>query len=141
MTRTRPPIWFWIVIALLILWGLSGVFGFYMSVSSSARAQMSAYDRSLYENAPGWYMPVYAVAVWAGLGGSVLLALRRRLAQPFYVASFVAVVVMFGWTFAATDLIAVKGVATAVTFPILIGLLCVFEIWLARRAERRGWIG
>ncbi len=141
MTRTRAPILFWIVVVLLILWGLSGTVGFYMSLSEATRAQMSAYDRSLYENAPGWYMPVYGVAVWGGLFGSVLLLLRRRIARWFYVASLVAVVVMFGWTFAMTDLIAVKGVATAVAFPILIALIGAFEIWFAGYAERRGWIG
>jgi hypothetical protein len=141
MSRTRPPLWFWIVVALLILWGLSGLVGFYMGVSEAARAQMSAYDRSLYENAPGWYLPVYGVAVWAGLIGSALLAFRRLVARLFYIASLVAVLVMFGYTFAATDLIAVKGVATAVTFPIVIALIGAFEIWLAGHSERRGWIG
>jgi hypothetical protein len=140
MSRTRPPLWFWIVVALLILWGLSGLVGFYMGVSEAARAQMSAYDRSLYENAPGWYLPVYGVAVWAGLIGSALLAFRRRVARLFYIASLVAVLVMFGYTFAATDLIAVKGVATAVTFPIVIALIGAFEIWLAAHSERHGWI-
>ena len=141
MSRNRPPLWFWIVLALLILWGLSGVFGFYMSLSAATRAGMSAYDRALYENAPRWYMPVYGIAVWAGLIGSVLLAFRRRVARLLYVASLVAVVVMFGYTFAATDLIAVKGVATAITFPIVIVLIGAFQIWLAGHAERRGWIG
>jgi hypothetical protein len=137
----RPPVWFWVAAAVLILWGLSGVFGFYMSLSAAARAQMSAYDRSLYENAPEWYMPVYGAAVWSGLIGSVLLAFRRRIARLFYIASLVAVVVMFVWTFAATDLIAVKGIATAVTFPMLIALIGAFQIWLADHAARRGWIG
>ena len=141
MTRTRPPIWFWIVVGVLVLWGLSGILNFYLSLSEGMRAQMSAYDRALFERAPAWYMPVYGIAVWAGLAGSALLVLRRRLARPFYIASLVAVMVMFGWTFAATDLIAVKGVATATGFPILVALICAFEIWLAGHALRHGWIG
>ena len=141
MARTRPPLWFWIVTALLIGWGLVGVIGFYMGLSESVRAQMDAYDRGLYENAPGWYMPLYGIATWSGLLGSVLLGLRRRWARPIYVVSLVAVVVMFGWTLVMTDLIAVKGFVTAAAFPIFIALVAAFEIWLAGYAEKRGWIG
>lgn len=136
----RPPLWFWIVVALLILWGIVGVIGFYMGTSESVRAQMTAYDRGLYDNAPGWYMPVYGVATWSGLIGSIVLALRRRFARPLYIVSLVAVVVMFGWTFAMTDLIAVKGVVTATAFPIFIAAVAVFEIWLAGEAAKRGWL-
>jgi hypothetical protein len=141
MTTNRPPLWFWIVVALLIGWGIVGVTGFYMGVSDSVRAQMDAYDRSLYENAPGWYMPVYGAATWAGLLGSVLFAFRRRWARPVYIVSLVAVVVMFGWTLGMTDLIAHKGLVTAAAFPIFIALVGAFEIWLATYAVRRGWIG
>jgi hypothetical protein len=140
MTTTRPPVWFWIVVALLIGWGIVGVIGFYMGLSDSVRAQMDAYDRGLYESAPGWYMPVYGIATWAGLLGSVLLAFRRRLARPFYIVSLVAVVVMFGWTLGMTDLIVVKGFVTAAAFPIFIAAVGAFEIWLANHAARRGWI-
>lgn len=141
MARTRAPVGFRIAVVVLILWGIVGVFAFHASFVESVRATMDAYDRRLYDSWPVWYAPVYGVAVWSGLIGSVLLALRRRVARPVYVASLVAVVIMFGWTFVATDLIAVKGVLTAVAFPVGIALICVFEIWLAGHAARRGWIG
>ena len=141
MTDKRPSIWFRIVVALLILWGIVGVIGFHMGLSDSVRAQMDAYDRHLYESAPGWYMPIYGLAVWSGLIGSVLLALRRRLARNVYIISLAAIVVMFGWTLGTTDLIARKGLVTAAAFPIFIAAVAAFEIWLSRHARRRGWIG
>jgi hypothetical protein len=50
------------------------------------------------------------------------------------------VIAMFGYVFAATDLIAVKGVVVATAFPILIALIGIGEIWFATRARRRAWI-
>ena len=47
---------------------------------------------------------------------------------------------MFGWMFLATDIIAVKGVATAMGFPIVIAVIGTFAIWLGKRATERGWI-
>ena len=140
--RVKPPTWFWIVAALLALWGVMGVVGFHVDVATSAadRAKLDPYDQQLYATRPPWLIACYAVAVWAGLIGSLLLLVRKRLALPLYVASLVAVLVMFGWMFVMTDIIAHKGVLVATGFPILVALLCVLEIWLARLAKKRGWI-
>lgn len=140
--RVKPPTWFWVVAGLLLLWGATGVAMFYSSLhmTPEALAQLSDYDRGLYTERETWFLVVYGVAVWGSLIGSLLLLLRRRWARPVYVVSLVAVIVMFGWMFVATDIIAVKGVLVATGFPILIALIGGFQIWFAKRATERGWI-
>ena len=54
--------------------------------------------------------------------------------------SLIAIVVMFGWMFLATDIIAAKGIWTTY-FPAMIFIVGLFTIWFARRARARGWIG
>ncbi len=54
--------------------------------------------------------------------------------------SLVLVVAMFGYMFAMTDLIAVKGFTAAAGIPILVAAIGVLEIWLAGLAHRRRWI-
>ena len=140
--KAKPPLWFWIAGVALLLWGVSGVAAFYTSfhMTPEALAALSDYDRKLYTDRATWFILVYGVAVWAGLIGAALLLLRRRLAQPLFILSLIAVIVMFGWMFLATDIIAVKGVATAMGFPILIAVIGTFAIWLGKRAAERGWI-
>lgn len=142
MTTTRPPAWFWIVGVLLLLWGLMGVVTYYMSfhMSPAALEAMTEYDRRLYTDRAPWFIVTYGVAVWGALLGTLLLLLRRAWARPVYLVSLIAVVVMFGWLFLGTDLIAVKGVLTATGFPIVIALIGLFQIWLAGAARQRGWI-
>jgi hypothetical protein len=137
----RAPAWFWILGGMLLLWSIVGVAMFLLSLHLSApvRAGMSAYDQHLYDSQPGWYYLVYGVATWAGLIGSALLLARRRLAQAFYIVSLVAVVVMFGWMFTTTDIIAVKGLATAAGFPVVIALIAALQIWFAGYAAGRWW--
>ena len=48
---------------------------------------------------------------------------------------------MFGYAFAATDLIAHKGLVQVLPFPLFIAAVGVFSIWFTGLAMRRGWIG
>jgi hypothetical protein len=137
---TKPPTWFWIVAGLLILWGLAGCASFWMHLNFDP-GTATAEDRQIYAQLPGWLNAVYAVSVGGGLLGSIALLARSRWAVPLYLASLVAVIVQFGWTFAMTDLLALKGAAATVPFPLFIGAAAVFQVWLSTRARRRGWIG
>jgi hypothetical protein len=139
----KPPLWFWVLAGLLALWGGMGVAGYHVDLATSPadRAGLDAYDRQLYATRPAWFMLCYGLAVWSGLLGSLLLLARRRFARPLFLVSLAAVVVMFGWMFVATDIIAHKGVLVATGFPVVIALLCLLEIWFAGLAQRRRWIG
>lgn len=141
--KSRPPLWFWIVAILITLWGAMGVYAFYADVTmgEAARAQLSAYDRNLLASRPGWFPWLYGASVWSGLFGGIALLVRSAWARPLFVVSLVTIVVMFGFIFIATDLIAVKGVGPATGFPIFIAVVAIFQIWLAGLARRRGWIG
>lgn len=141
--RQKPAGWFTAVAVLLVLWGLAGCASFYAHVAYGADIDPKAtdWDRAFYASLPGWLNIVYAVAVGAGLLGSVALLLRSKFARPLYIASLIAVVVQFGYIFAATEIIAHKGVVVATGFPIFIALVAIFQIWFAGYAQRRGWLG
>lgn len=140
--RQKPPAWFVIVAVLLVLWGLAGCASLYLHIAYGPAMNPDAtdWDRAYFSALPMWFTLVYAVAVGAGVLGSLALLMRSKLAVPLYILSLIAVVIQFGYVFAATDLIAHKGVAIAVPFPLVIAALAVFQIWFAKRAERRGWI-
>ena len=81
----------------------------------------------------------YAIAVWVGLLGTVMLLLRRRLAQPLLLVSLVAAIVTF-LPYAVvpqvrdnitTNDIAVAIVVLAITWTIF---------WFARHSVQRGWL-
>ncbi|HET9510998.1 MAG TPA: hypothetical protein VFO80_07570 [Sphingomonas sp.] len=141
--RTKAPAWFWIVAVLLTLWGAMGVFACIQQFRLGADAMGPAddYYRALYAALPAWYNIVYAVATGLGFIGSVALLLRSRLARPLFLVSLIAVIIQFGWLFATTDMIAVRGFAVAAGFPIFILVVAVFQVWLTGLAIGRGWIG
>ena len=141
--RRRPPLWFWIVGIVLVLWGAMGVFACIQQfrLGADAMGPADAYQRAIYDGLPGWYNWVYAVAVGAGFVGAIALVVRSANARTLFIVSLVAVVVQFGWLFATTDMIAQRGFAATAGFPIFIGAIAAFQIWVAGYAIRRTWIG
>jgi len=139
--RQRPPSWFWWISALLTLWGLLGCYfcARQFALGPDAMGPADAYQRTLYAALPGWYNYDYAIATGAALIGGLALLRRAAMAHILFIVSLVAVVVQFGWLFAATDILTVKGLATAI-FPLIILAIAIYSIVFAAKARRHGWI-
>lgn len=138
----RPSAWFWIVAIALLLWQAIGVYSFYEHLARGPEAMGAVptdYDRRLYASLPVWYAWVYGVATWGALASGLALVLRRKYAVALAALSLAATIVMFGWMFAATDLIAVKGVWTTY-FPAVVVIVGILTFWFAWSTRARGWI-
>ena len=138
----KPPVWYWIVAVLALLWALAGCFAFVtqMTMGAAELARLPAAQREVWEAMPGWVEGAYAVAVGAGLLGSAALLLRRRWAWELFALSLAGIVVQFGWTFLATPILGTLGPAATVPFPAIIAIVCIAEIVFARMAAARGWL-
>jgi hypothetical protein len=135
------PMWFRVVAIVLILWNLIGAYACIQQFRLGAEAMGPAtdYDRALYASMPVWYNWVFALAEVTGVTGTIALLIGRRIALPLLIASLVFVIVQFGYLFATSDIIAVKGLWTTY-FPAFIAVVCVVQIALARMGVRRGWL-
>ena len=142
-TDNKIPAYFWIVAILLLLWEAMGCYACVTQIRLGAAAMGPVDDWSLkyYAALPAWYNAVYAVGTFGGLIGGLMLLLRNQRATLLFWISFVAVLVMFGYAFVATDLIAHKGLGQVLPFPLFIAAVGAFSIWFARFAARKGWLG
>ena len=139
--RTPPP-WFRIVGVLFLLWGVMGVFAFYRqaTMGPAAVAALGDVDRNFHTLLPRWFYWIYGIATWGGVLGSIALLIGRRWAAGLYAASLLAVAIQFGWVFSATDLIAAKGAAATVPFPLVIFAIALWQLGVARHGIARGWL-
>ena len=137
----KRPLGFWITSVLALLWNLLGVTMFFVQTNlpPEALAALPVDQRQLYESTPAWVNGAFAVAVFAGLLGSVTLLLHRRLALPLFALSLLAVLVQMGYTYLATPALQVYGPA-GLALPIVLIVIAVFLVWFARRSIARGWI-
>jgi hypothetical protein len=139
-TTTDHPVpgWFYAVAAMILLFEGFGCF-MYLAQVTADHASLPLDQRAMWDATPMWTIAVYAIAVWVGLAGAVLLLMRRRLASRLLLISLIAVVVQFSALFLVPQLRQTVPYAALVA-PIAL-VACVALIYLfARFAAKRGWL-
>ncbi len=130
--------WYMAAAVASLLFMILGCAVYLMHVGADPRS-LPLDQRAAFEAEPGWVTAANAVAVWAGLAGTAMLVLRRKLAQPLMLVSLAAVLVWLAGlalvptlreAISANDL-AVAIVVTAITWTIF---------WFARHSAQRGWL-
>jgi hypothetical protein len=138
----KPPTWYWVVAVLATLWALMGCASYLHEVTMSPAdlAALPANQQEVWKAMPSWLFADFAIGVWVGLAGAVMLLLRRRIARTFYIVSLVAVIVQFGWMFTMTPILQLMGFMEAAAFPIFIFVMGIVLVWFSGYAIRRGWL-
>jgi hypothetical protein len=136
----RTPVHLWIVGILALLWSAMGCFDYLMTVTANQTylGKMPA-DQIAYMNAlPTWLTAMWALGVWGGLLGSLLLLMRSRYAVWAYGLSLIGAVVGLGYQmFMTVQPASMKAGAMAV-MPWVIILICAFLLWYSWNAEKKG---
>jgi len=90
-TFIKPPVWFWIVAVLGLLWFLMDASMFYMRVFNleKALASMPETQQGLYTTMPAWVNIVFAAEVFGGLLGCIGLLLKKRWAIWLLILSLI----------------------------------------------------
>jgi len=138
----KVPTSFWIVAGAATVWNLIGLMIYYqqMTVSPEVLAQSLTPEQvEFLTSTPKWATSAYAMAVNAGLLGSILLLLRKAWAVPLYGLSLAAIIVQDVHGFLLANGLQVWGtgalVLPAIVLSIAIGLLIY-----SRNAKARGTI-
>ncbi len=133
-----PPRWFVAAAIAALLWEIFGCITYVLHVTGDL-ASLPAGQAAMWAATPAWSVAAYAIAVWVGLAGAVLLVMRRRLAEPLLLVSLIAVLVQFSSLLVVPEVREVTPPGAWI-MPAFIILICA-AIWLfARRAKREGWL-
>ena len=138
----KPPVSFWIIGGVALVWNLIGVMIFYMQVSASPDDLAQYYNETELEfltSIPSWATAANAVAVIAGALGCLLLLMRKIWAVPAFIISLLGIVVQDIHAFVIADGIAVWGPAAAV-LPLVVIVIAVALVLYSRAARENHWI-
>lgn len=138
--ENKTPVWFWIVSGVALLWNLMGVGAFISDATMSQEDMVANYGQALADAAaaqPVWVTLAYAIAVFAGALGCLLLLLRKKLAAPVLVLSLLAVILQQGYMWLFSGVMSEIDAATKAMY-ISIPVVAVLLVLFARRMTARG---
>ncbi len=127
---------FWVIGAITLIFNVMGIINYFVQMNADSLASFPELDRPIIEGRPAWATAAFAIAVFGGSLGCLLLLLRKSAAFYVLIASLLGVIVTMMYTF---------GVAGFSSFEIWIGVLMqlvvtAFLIWYSKQAESKGWI-
>jgi len=139
--KTSPPVWFWVVSIIALLWFLMDTSAFFMRVSMTDDVinAMPADQQHLYRNMPLWVNIVFAGEVFGGAFGCLGLLLRKKWALPLFAVSILGVLSQTFHVYFLSDAISTLG-TPAVVMPLLAILIGIGIIVLAKSAISKGWL-
>jgi hypothetical protein len=134
-SSNKPPIWFWIVSVLGLVWNGMGVNAYLQQAynTESFRAMYSPEQLEIVANQPAWLTGVFAVAVFAGALGCLALLLRKKLAVTLMLLSLLAVIIQMGY-------VLINNQQSDMIMTLMIIVFAFFLVWFSRKSASNGWI-
>lgn len=131
---------FWVIGSVALIWNALGSINFFVQMNADAVAAMPETHRAIIESRPVWATGAFAVAVFGGAIGCVVLLLRKSAASYLFVASFLGVIATMIHTLSVAG--STIDFSPFETFMMILmpPVVAAYLIWYSKRAEGRGWI-
>lgn len=130
--------WYWIAAIAALLFMIVACAGFVIDRMTDP-ASLPLDQRVVAMARPWWMIVAYGIAVWSGLAGTVMLLLRRRLAQPLLLLSLIGAIGTF-LPYAIVPGIRDNITSNDIAFAIGIIAITWTIFWFARHSGQRGWV-
>ena len=139
--NSRPSISFWLVGGAALVWNLIGLMFYYMQVTMTPEALegFTEPQQAFFSTTPAWATSAYAIAVTAGVLGSLLLLLRQGWAVLLFILSLIGIIVQDFHAFVLSSGLDVFG-SQAIVLPTLVIVIAVALVWYSRDAKANGWL-
>ena len=131
---------FWVITDLALVWNVLGGVNFFMQMDADIVSAMPETHRAIIIGRPVWATAGFAVIVFGGALGCLLLLLRKSAAYYVFIVSLLGgVVTMIHTVNIARSTIdfSVSEIVVMILMPLVVA---VFLVWYAKWAERQGWI-
>ena len=128
---------FWVIGAVALIWNVMGVVNFFVQMNPDMVAAYRESERAIIEGRPLWATSGFAVAVFGGALGCVLLLFRKSVAFYLFLASLLGVIVTMIHTLGVGADFGVGEMLGIILMPFVVA---AFLIWYSKHTDRKGWI-
>ena len=141
-SSTKPPVWFWVIGIVALLWNLMGV-NAYLQQAYQTEGFKAMYNTpellEMVNSTPAWATAAFAIAVFAGALGCIALLLRKSWAKSLFLLSLIGIVVQMIYNLFISKAMEVYGPGAAL-MPALVIVVGVFLVWYSKKSAAKGWI-
>ncbi len=131
---------FWTIGAVALIWNVMGVINYLVQMNADSLAAYREVERAIIEGRPAWATGAFAIAVFGGALGCLLLLLRKSVAYYLFIASLLGVIVTMTHTLGIVDSTIDFGPFEILLIILMPLVVAAFLIWYAKHAESKGWI-
>ena len=138
--RTQTPWHLWLVGILALLWNAVGAFDYLMTQTQNAgyMSQFTPEQLEFFYGLPTWVVASWALAVWGGVLGTILLLLRKKLAVGVFLVSFLCMMITSIHNYLLSNGLEVMGDPFSMVFSALIFVFALCLFLYARAMAQRG---
>ncbi len=138
---TKVAGWFKAIAILAIIWNIMGVFAYLAQAFMTPEmiSTLPEEQQAMYQNIPAWATAAFALAVWGGLLGSILLFMRKPLARIVLLVSLIGIIVNDIYMFALGNVIEASG-NTAIFMQAFVLIVAIYLLVVFNKAKAKGWI-
>jgi hypothetical protein len=128
---------FWLITIVMLLWNVMGCINFFVQMNPEIVNSYRENEQVIITGRPAWATFAFAVAVFGGALGCVLLLLKRNVAFYFFVISLLGVVVTMVHTLSTGISFGIGEIMGIILMPLVVA---TFLIWYSKYVESKGWI-
>lgn len=128
---------FWVISSLMLIWNLMGCINFFVQMNPDMTASYRETEQAIILGRPLWATVGFAVAVFGGALGCLLLMLKRSLAFYFFIASLLGVIFTMIHTINVDISFSAGELFGIVVMPLAVA---VFLIWYSKYVASKGWV-
>ncbi len=127
---------FWIIGVVALIWNVMGVINFIVQMNPDVLTAYRESERAIVEGRPVWATGGFAIAVFGGVLGCLLLLLRKSAAYYLFIASLLGVIVTMTHTLGVGIDFGLGEILGIILMPLVVA---AFLIWYSKQARSKGW--
>ena len=128
---------FWLISGLMLIWNVMGCVNYFVQMIPEMLATYRESERIIIEGRPVWATAAFAVAVFGGAAGCVLLLIRRSAAIYLFIASLLGVVATMIHTLTIGIAFGISEIVGIILMPLV---AAIFLVWYANFTKQKAWI-
>ena len=134
------PLHLWVIGVLATAWNAFGAFDYLMTQTRNAAylAGFTDPQRAYFDSFPLWMEACWALGVWGGLAGALLLLLRNRHAATAFAVSLAGLAISTVWQYVLNAPPAEMMTGGMLTMNVVIWAVAIALLLYARTMRKRG---